>query len=146
RLSRFHPLKTGREILLYFFHTDTRHAVILPRNVSLGWLNDWQSLYLFASIGASAERREHLKAHHIDETSELRPEAGFRLERRVAAVTGLDALHPGVAVGQPRQVFVPIARQRDGPRQADIKVWIEGPQPVAPHFVVDALANVPAAL
>ena len=79
------------------------------------------------------------------ETSETRPEAGFRPQRRVVAVTGLDA-RPGIAVGQPRQVFGPIARQRDAPRQADVKVRIEGPHPVAPHFVVDALANAAPAL
>ena len=77
---------------------------------------------------------------------EARPEAGFRLPRHIVAVTALDTRRVEVAVGQLRQVFGPMGRKPEAPRQANIKVWIEDPQPVAPHFVVDALANAALAL
>ena len=54
--------------------------------------------------------------HYIDETAEARPEADFRLQRDVVAVTGLDASRGEVAVGQARDGFEPRAQKRDVPR------------------------------
>src|SRR5262249_32770681 len=70
---------------------------------------------------------------------EARPEAEFRVQRHIFAATALDPRRIEIAVGQLRQVFGPIGRKREVPRQANVKVRIEGPKPVAPHFVVNAL-------
>src|SRR5205807_2117605 len=63
---------------------------------------------------------------------EARPEAEIRLQRHIFAGTGLEARRLQVAVRQPRQVFEPLAQKRDLPRQADVKVGIEGPHHVPP--------------
>ena len=74
---------------------------------------------------------------------EASAEADFSLQRRVIASTGLDPRHTGVAVCQAREVFIAIAWNSNFSRQANIKVRIEGPNPLAPNAVVLRLANTP---
>jgi len=72
---------------------------------------------------------------------EARPEADFPLQRKAVAVTGLEARHLEVAVGQARDVFEPRAQKRQAPRRADVKVGIEGPLVVPSEFMDLGFAN-----
>src|SRR5437899_629213 len=94
---------------------------------------------------ARAERGESLsrpvgKRGRGYSSLEAHPEAGFRLQREVVAITRLES-PPWVTVGQPPQVFEPLARNPNTPQQADVKVGVEGPHPETPEFVDLGLAN-----
>src|SRR5262245_6558805 len=61
---------------------------------------------------------------------EARPEAEFSLQGGGLAGTVLEARLLQVTVGQVRPLFVALPRKSHVPREADIKVRIEGPLPV----------------
>src|SRR5262249_37671564 len=67
---------------------------------------------------------------------EARPEAEFSLQGGGLAGTILEARLLQVTVGQLRQLVEALPHNRGVPREADIKVGIEGPLPVATQFVV----------